>query len=151
MSHADAFRRCLVELDVDGIQRLWAEAMPHLPRPSNDGEAFAALHYARSVASSVPNRLRFYSHRWLLDNGLPSGLPDELKPKAERLYPRVSEGVGISVNARSELFKPVTGQVQKSMELAVEEAYAAGRTDTPFVRTRMFEARQKTIKRLLGI
>jgi hypothetical protein len=150
MNHAAEFRRCLEELDVKGIQKLWKHVQPNLPQPKNDRDALIALHMARTATESVPFKLRAYSHRFLVDGGLPSQLPDILKPKAERLYPVVFESVGISVNARSELLKPIVPHVRGAMELAVLEAYADGERNPTFVKARMMEARQKEIKRLLG-
>src|ERR1044072_6980895 len=99
--YADALRRCLEECDVAGIRALWAQIPPGMPQPHTDAEALATIHRARTEANSIALRLRAYSHRWLEDRGLPSGLPDELRPRAERMYPRVVDGVGISVNIRS--------------------------------------------------
>jgi hypothetical protein len=150
-AHAAAVRRCLEELDVDGMARLQAEAMPHLPATPPD-QMLGGLHYARTASEAMADRLRFYSHRWLLDHGYPSGLPDRLKPAAERAYPKVAAAVGISVNARSALFKPLVPHVRGAMESAVLEADADGLLhDTPHVRARMAEARAKTIRQLIGV
>ena len=81
---------------------------------------------------------------------MPSHLPDDLKPKAERMYPRIAEGVGISVNVRNPLLKPAATEVRKAMEDAVSDAYADGRTDPAFVTKRMQEARDKTWRALMG-
>ena len=80
---------------------------------------------------------------------LPSGLPDELRPKAEQLRPKIVEGVGIAVKFPVFL-KEVGEAVELSMAEAVENCYADGDTDSVFVKARMFEARAKTIKLLLG-
>lgn len=144
MSLPDDFRRCLVECDIAGIRRLWAHVSPHLPQPGSDHEALATIHRARTEAASITLRLRAYSHRWLVDHGYPSGLPDELKPKAERLYPRVAEGVGIAA-LRSQPHTPI---VQAVMRDAVMECYADGKTEPGFVRERMMEARVKERKAL---
>lgn len=83
---------------------------------------------------------------------MPSGLPDMLRPKAERLYPVNSEGVGIAILGTSPLLKPVNGHVQNSMEQAVLEVYADYRQPDPaVVRKRMMEKRDHTLKKLLGI
>jgi hypothetical protein len=108
------------------------------------------LHRARTEAESVSLPARAWSHRWLAERSLPSGLPDALKPKAERLYPVVHEGVLIGVKAQSELMKPAAAEIQREMEGAVAEAYADGRTTPEFVRRRMFEARQRATLRLFG-
>ena len=107
------------------------------------------LHHARTQ-SPLDLKLRAYSHRWLLDRGLPSGLPDELKPKAERLYPVKVEAVGISINGGG-IFAPVIPLIRGAMEDAVLECFADGHKETEIVRPRMFEARAKAVKQLLGV
>jgi hypothetical protein len=86
----------------------------------------------------------------LQDNNLPSGLPDSLRPKAERIYPRVVDGVGISVNASSLAMRPIVPIVQRAMEDTVQEAYADGDTEPTLLKTRMMEARVKAVKKLVG-
>ena len=39
MNHAAEFRRCLEDLDVKGIQKLWKHVQPNLPQPKNDRDA----------------------------------------------------------------------------------------------------------------
>jgi hypothetical protein len=147
MDLAAEMRRCLVDLDVDGVRRVWVVAAPHLASHASDADTLTALHVARTTAESVPFRLRAYSHRWLVERGLPSQMPDALKPKAERLYPRVVEGVGISVNSKYPIIAQSIGGV---MHAAVEDCYANGDTDPEIVRPRMMEARHKE-KRALGL
>jgi hypothetical protein len=148
--HSAEFRRCLEQLDVAGVRRLWRHMSPHLPQPANDAEALVTLHHARTQTESIAIRLRAWSHRWLLDHGYPSGLPDHMKPSAERIYPRVVEGVGISVNFRSPILQPITGLVRGAMEDAVSEAYADKKTEPSFVRARMQQAKATTIRKLVG-
>lgn len=150
-NHSSEYVQCLEALDVDGILRLHRATAPHLPAPANRKEALASLHLARTLSQAVREDLRFYSHRWLTDAGYPSGLPDNLKPRAERLYPQVAAGVGISVNASSRLLQPIVGHVRGAMEVAVLDAYADGRRDPVFVKTRMLEAKDRTIKKLIGL
>jgi hypothetical protein len=142
MNHADAFRRCLIDLDVVGICDLWFHVCPHLPQPKNNDEALATMHYARTQARSIPLRLRFYSHAWLCERGLPSGLPDQLKPTANRLYPHEVRAVGISVKALSEASVPRARAIEKAMSDAAMECYADGVTDVATIRGRMSEARR---------
>ena len=142
-------RRYLEAGDADGARRLWAYMYPGLPQPKSDHEALVVLHMARTAAISITLKLRAYSHRWLLDHGFPSQLPDELKPLAERLYPKVVTAVGLSVNTESELLKPVMAEIQKAMEGAVLEAYGDGKEgDIPHIRKRMKEARERAVKAL---
>jgi hypothetical protein len=79
---------------------------------------------------------------------IPSMLPDELKPRAERMYPMIVSGVGIAVKAKNPLFQPVADEVRKAMEIAVREADADQRlTDVPFVRQRMRMRRGAHVQR----
>lgn len=146
-----AFRNLLQAGDVEGLRAFWRNASPHLPQPESREQAEIVMHRARTEAESLPIDKRAYSHRWLCDRGLPSGLPDNLKPRAERIYPRVVEAVGISVNARSEMLKPLAREVERAMADAVEEAYADGRTDPGFIRARMAEVKTRTWRQLMGV
>lgn len=147
---AQHFCRLLESGDVRALRSAWAQVAPHLPQPKNDEEAEFAMHRARTEASSVGFRFRAYSHAWLVERSLPSGLPDELKPKAQRLYPVIAKAVGVSVKASSEWLKPAAAQIERAMADAVEDAYAEGRQDDAFVKARILEARERTIKSLLG-
>ncbi|MGE8143054.1 hypothetical protein ACQKOE_13850 [Novosphingobium sp. NPDC080210] len=147
---AMSFRNLLSAGDVEGLRAFWRNASPHLPQPESREQAEIVMHRARTEAESLPIDKRAYSHRWLCDRGLPSGLPDNLKPRAERIYPRVVEAVGISVNARSEMLKPLAREVERAMADAVEEAYADGRTDAGFIKARMAEVKDRTWRQLMG-
>jgi len=81
----DDVRRCLLELDVSGIQKLWAQAAPHLDQPKSDKETIVTLHMARTGAKSIPLKLRQYSDRWLRERGVGSLLPEELRPVGWRV------------------------------------------------------------------
>ena len=143
MNHADAFRRCLIDLDVVGICDLWFHVNPHLPQPKNNDEALATIHYARTQANSIPLKLRCYSHAWLCERGLPSGLPDHWKSKASRLYPHEVRAVGVAVKAMSAASEPLARAIEKAMSAAVAECYADGVTDPDIVKSRMDAARQR--------
>lgn len=142
-NHADAFRRCLVDLDVVGICDLWFHVSPHLPQPKNNDEALATIHYARTQAGSIPVRLRCYSHAWLSERGLPSGLPDWLKPKAARLYPHQVNAVGVAVKALSAAAEPLARAIERAMSDAAAECYADGVRDSATIKARMAEARKR--------
>ena len=149
MSHAAELRACLETMDVDGVRRLWAAVSPHLAQPKDDEEAIATMHIARTGSESIHKHLRCYSHSWLTERGLPSHLPDQLKPLADRLYPRIVSAVGIAVKARNPDYQPAADEIRKAMEVAVMEADADGRlTDDEYVRQRMREARKRTIDKL---
>lgn len=144
MRHDD-FRAALEAGDVRLCRRMWSAFMPHLPQPSAE-EAEKAMHIARTQAETVSFRARAWSHRWLTERGLPSHLPDHLKPSAERIFPRVVEGVGISVN----LSKPGMIEVRTAMENVVADCYANGDTGPAIVRARMADARERTLRSLFG-
>ena len=148
--YADTMRRCLEECDVATVRKLWIHVAPEMPQPKSDGEALAIIHHARTQCEIVTFPKRAYSHCWLKDHGLPSALPDQLKPKAERMYPRIVSAVGIACGSTSKDMKPVVDLVQRAMEDAVSSYYADGVTDPDKVKLGMQEARKKTIKQLLG-
>ena len=139
------FWRCLVDLDVAGMQKLWGAVAPN-QKQHDDKETLIGLHHARTLADSIPFNLRAYSHSWLVERGLPSGLPDELKPRAERIYPRIVEGVGVSVRQMGNVETPLTRAVERAMSDAVSDCYADGKTDPIFVKARMGEAYRKTLR-----
>lgn len=144
------FRNLLDAGDVDALRDAWARVAPHLPQPETREQAEIVMHHARTQAESLPLKARAYSHRWLTEHDLPSGLPDHLKQSAERLYPVSAEGVGISVTMRSEWMRPAMLEVRGAMEYAVSDAYAERRTSPAFVKARMNEAKTRTLKALFG-
>lgn len=144
---SDHFRRCLEECDIATIRKLWAHVAPGMPPLSTDYNVLSMIHHARTQAESIALDKRAWSHRWLLDHNLPSGLPDALRPRAERIYPRVTSAVGISVNFRSEDMAPLAAELQRAMSTAVEDAYAGHQTEPAFIKARMAEARAKVLKR----
>ena len=147
-----AFRHVLESGDVEDFRAIQARCFPHQYQPKTDEEAAFSLHYARTQADFLSLRHRAWSHRWLLERGYPSGLPDALKPKAERLYPRIAEGVGIAVKTSSALLKPAAKELQRVMGEAVEDIYADDPHPNPaLVSARMAEARAIEERRLFGI
>jgi phage gp29-like protein len=145
------FRRCLIEVDVVGVRRVWAHQHPGLPQPPDDEDVLASLHIARTASQSVPFKLRAYSHAWCSERGLPSQLPDQMRPAAERIYPVITPAVGIAVKARTSSGLAAALVIRGAMENAVQEAIADNKlTDSPYVKARMLEARAKTISKLYG-
>lgn len=144
------FRNLLEAGDVEGLRASWSSLFSGMPQPETREQAEIAMHYARTQANSIALRARAYSHRWLTERDLLSGLPDVLRPSAERMYPVVAAAVGISVNTHNPFLRPAMAEVQGSMENAVMDAYADGRTDPVFVTARMNEARDRTMRALFG-
>lgn len=141
----EQFRQALEGCDVKAVRSMWAEIAPHLPQPKSNEEVLIAVHYARTAADRIMFKLRAYSHAWLTERNFPSGLPDYLKPKAERLYPRVIEAVGIAVKTFS-AHKELGVAIRTAMSDAVMDAYAEGRKDPVFIRGQMELARLKVKK-----
>lgn len=147
-----AFKECLETLDLIKAKKLWAQVCPHLPQPKNDNEMLIVLHHARTQSESIALKLRAYSHSWLGERGYPSGLPDNLRKSAERMYPRIAQAVGISLNSKSEWIRPVLVPVREAMELVVLEAADDKRLDdVAFVKARMSEAKKVAMRKLLGV
>lgn len=148
----DDFRALLEAGDVQALRDAWTKLTPHLPQPANFEAAEIAMHMARTQAVKVTLRARAYSHRWLLERGFPSQLPDELKPHAEQLYPEVVECVGVFVGTpASDVLKPVAAAVRDAMLDAVQDAQASGERSPDVIRARALEARTTTLKTLLGV
>lgn len=146
-----AFRNLLEIGDVEGLRAFYAQHCPAMPQPATSDQAEIVMHRARTEAESVTLRARAYSHCWLTERDLPSGLPDVLKPRAERMFPRVIESVGISVNFRSPWMQGAEDEVRGSMEHAVLDAYADGKQGDPaFIKQRMAEAKTRTMRALFG-
>lgn len=151
MTHSTEFLQLLEAGDIDGLRDAWATVMPGLPQPETYMKAEIAMHMARTACEGVTVRSRVYSHCWLEERALPSQLPDRMKPAAERLYPRVAEAVGISVNTSNIYLKPAALEVRRSMEDAVNDCYADSASPDPVVvQKRMAEMRDRTYKALFG-
>src|SRR5215831_15972324 len=143
MSGPEIMRRALEEHDLVTCCKLWERVAPNLPQPKSEHEARIIMHYACTQTTNVRLRSRAYSHRWLIDNGYPSGLPDELKPRAERMFPKIMDAVGIACGTASEVMRPLVPYVRGAMEHVVLDHYADGVKDPKIIKPRMLEARRK--------
>lgn len=127
---------------------------PTSPHPKNASQAEIIMHRIRTETEFLSDEKRCYSHSWLTERDLPSGLPDKLKAKADRLYPRVVAAVGVAVGMRNynSLYRPAQLAVQQVMTDAVEELYADGvdLNDRETLHGVMFERRRAELKRLFG-
>jgi hypothetical protein len=138
------FREALEQLDVPLVRKIWRHVFPNMPQPASDDEALISLHMARSAARSIGFRARAYSHVWLVERGFPSQLPDELRPRAERIYPVIVPTVGIAVRHRT----PVALAIRQSMEEAVLDVGVKNPIET---KRAIMAARARTRKKLLGV
>lgn len=150
--HRAEFLRCLNDLDLVAARRLWAVHYPNDDAIRTDFEAAAVLHCARTLNSRVPERKRLYSHNWLLDHGLPSGLPEALKPRAERAEAQYIDSVIIGrVDDPDSFLAPIWRVVQARMERRCAELQADGLMKDPAkLRALLLEARDDEIKRLVA-
>lgn len=140
------FREALENCDVALVRKLWSHVAPHLPQPKTDEETLQRIHGARTAANSISFKKRAYSHQWLMERALPSGLPDNLRKSAERMYPITVAAVGISVNSKYEFIEKAISGV---MSNAVLEAESDGKLrDDEHVKKRMLEARLREQKAL---
>lgn len=142
--------RALLEAgDVEQCRAHFAAHAPHLPQAETREQAEIVMHTARTMTKGLTLHARAWSHRWLCERGLPSSLPDELKPKAERIYPRVVEGVLISVlNRRGmEEAKPL---VEADIAEVVADAYSRGKTDPDYISGLMADAKARSMRSLFG-
>lgn len=133
LEHANEFKRCLVELDVDGIRRLWNHVSPHLPQPKNDDEALHTMHLARTKMKNLHPKLVKYSKAFL----------------AERARSKIVTGVGIAVKA------PIWRQahaleLRATMERVVETAYKEG-VDLDVEAAEVSKRMQQAHRKFLGI
>jgi len=146
----DVMRRALEDHDAVTCRRLWKYVAPNMPQPQSDLEAEITMHHACTQANNIRFKSRAYSHHWLKDHGYPSGLPDYLRPRAERMYPKVVDAVGIAVSSMSEAMEPVIPIIRGAMENVVLEHYADGVKNPEILKPRMLEARDQAIKKLFG-
>lgn len=103
----EEFRRCLVDLDVEGIKKLWSEVSPHLPQSSSDSEVIYTLHLARVKSDYIPVKLKEYSEQWL----------------KEHQITKVVSAVGISVNSpahRAEQAKDIHEAMKDSVLTSIK-------------------------------
>lgn len=149
MSAQSEFQAALERGDVQACSRAAKILFPHLPQPAEHAEA--SMHMARTQMPSITFAKRAYSHAWLTERRLPSQLPDELRPKAQRLYPVVVDAVFVSANSNSPSLRPAAKIVQQAMSDAVEDAYANGDREPGLIRELIGQARRKTWKQLIGI
>ena len=142
MALHEHFRQALVECDVNLVRKIWQHAFPGMPQPGDDADVLRTIHYARTVSRTIEFKHRAYSHCWLKERSIASGLPDALRPKAERMYPRIVEGVGIAVKTMSGN-KALATEIRTAMENVVLDCFANGDKDPLLVKNLMLEARAK--------
>lgn len=152
VDHSAVMRRCLEDCDVETARKLWASTASLMPQPESDQDTLTVIHMARTRARSIRFKLRAYSHAWLRERGLPSGLPDKLRPRAERLYPVVVEAVGIATALKAVTPErlELSQHILRAMSTRVAELYAEGATEPRLVKAEIMIARSNAYKKLMG-
>ena len=140
--HAAEFRRCLVQMDVGGMMKLWTQVAPHLPSQSPK-DALISMHMARCEMKHISPHLRSYSEAWLSERGYVkvdgkwlNGLPPA---------DVIASAVGIAVKSR---YEAVRRRIHDAMSDALENERAKGTTDPSRQREAMFDARGRQRFRL---
>ena len=131
----------LADMDVGRCMDLWRAAFPNMPCPETIAEAEIAMHMARTATESLPKRARVWSFQWLEERGLPSHLPDEMKPDR----PEIATGVGIAVRSLSHDPDRVAraSALQEKLAGAVEDAFLSGVRDAPRLKSMMNKIRSE--------
>lgn len=128
MNHEAEFRRCLLELDVEGIRRLWRHVQPNLPQPKSDHEVLCTIHLARTKMQAISLGGRKYSEDWLRERQVGQTVPV----------------VGIAVKHRL----PRSLEIRSAMSEAVVDAIKAGvslENESDEIRKRILAARAKAL------
>ncbi len=150
MGTSIAFRDALRDGDVSRTRFLWAQVSPEMPQPENDAEAEVIMHQARTAADSVPMQKRIYSHAFLAERGLPSQLPDGMKPPRERRGPPVifpAALIGVGSLSTSPDRREEAKAMERAMADAVGDMITSGITDRERIAKRMWEARDAFIQK----
>ena len=140
--HAVELRRCLVDMDVSGMMKLWAHVSPHLANQS-PGDALISMHMARCEMMRIEPGLRLYSQEWLFERGYRkidgrwvNGPPPE---------ETICGAVGIAVRSK---YEAVRHRIHDAMTDTLANEQAKGTTDPVQLRDAMLKARARQRFRL---
>ena len=151
-----AFREALADGDVARTWGLWANVSPQMPQPENHDEAEIVMHQARTGSEAMTLAARLYSHSFLDERGLPSHLPDELKPPRARKGPPIVFSAALicvrSLSSRSGR-REEAKMLETIMADSVGDMIMSGITDKARISKRMWEAHdafiEKRIRRMI--
>jgi hypothetical protein len=124
-----------------------------MPQPKTKKDTLATLHVCRTVNEKADFKLRAYSHAWLIERSLPSQLPDHLKPRAERLYPRIVTAAAYSINFRSPFLKPIKPLVLQAIDARMNELWADNKNKAPdsqLVLKEICDTKNNMMRKLIG-
>lgn len=151
MSARADFQRALRERDVPLLRRASAALFPEFPLPESEEEAIAQMHIARTMQSWMTLEERAYSHHWLVDRGLPTMLPPELRPGADRYRPEISKSVGVSHATGKEWLKDASPLIVQAMTRTVENNQDLIDKDPELLKDKILYARSDEFRRLFGV
>ncbi len=121
-----------------------------MPQPESYDEAETIMHQARTAADSMPMHKRIYSHAFLDERGLPSQLPDGMKPPRDRKGPPVifsAALIGVSSFSQQSGRREEAKAMERAMADAVGDMITSGITDRERIAKRMWEARDAFIEK----
>lgn len=131
------FRRCLIDLDVSGMMKLWSHVAPDLADQSPK-DALIAMHIARCEMKRISLKLKTYSRDWLQERGFRCIDGRWIEgPEPGSVH---AEAVGIAVKSRD---PRVAKRIHRAMEDALHNARAKGSTEPEIQRSVMLQARAK--------
>jgi hypothetical protein len=139
IAHGAEFRRCLIQLDIPGLMKVWAHVAPHLAN-SDPRRALISAHMARVEMKKISPALRDYSIKWLADEAnirKIDGKWVEGVPKAAV----IAEAVGISSRSLGNVRTALNGQVELYMLDGLETARAKGVTEPSEQKAAMMKRR----------
>lgn len=133
MALSAEMRNALEDDDVALATKLLRHALPQ-GEAMTVKQARVAFHYARTLTEGVSYKRRLYSHAWLLERGLPSGLPTTGE---------TAEAVLVAVRSEDPARREVMIQAGSN---AVLEAIADGVKDPLVIRSRILEMQKKAVR-----
>lgn len=141
-------RDALERGDAGAVRSIYHRLYPAMPQPTDHSEDMVVLHQARTAAESVSLAKRLYSHAWLTERGLQSGLPNALRPPAEQRQGRVVAAVGVSYGSKSRRPDRVeeAAEIERVMARAAGDLIREGITDRARIAPAMWAARERFIK-----
>lgn len=111
-------------------------------------EAEITMHLARTGSNQIDKQHRLYSHRWLIDRGLPSQLPQSMRKIVAES--KIVEAVGVAVMTQNPDLEPAAKAIERAMADAVEDCYANGDIRLELIQARIEVARQEATRQMFG-
>lgn len=140
--HGPEFRRCLIQLDVDGMLKLWRHVAPHLADQSAR-DALISMHIARCEMRHLAPRFKSYSEAWLAERGYRK--VDGKWISGATPVDVVAGAVGIAVKSSD---PRVARRIHRAMDDALRNALAKGVSEAPVQKEHMLKARARERFRL---